>query len=116
MLLDNRVVKTLLCSSPCFDCRLKGWVGAQVVMLALEVNECVPSVVLFIVPHSGVTRGVVAPQSLRNYDVADGGAGNQILSVFDGVRPSLFVQASAAKDLPGFQRVDGLVRSITALA
>ena len=85
-------------------------------MLTLEVNECVPSFVLLIVPHSGVTRGVVAPQSLRNYDVADGGAGDQILSVFDGVRPSLFVQASAAEDLPGFQRVDGLVRSITALA
>jgi len=84
-------------------------------MFALEVNECVPSVVLFIVPHSGVTRCVVAPQSLRNYDVADGGAGDQILSVFDGVRPSLFIQASAAEDLPGFQRVDGLVRSITAL-
>ena len=116
MLLDNRIVKTLLCSSPCFDCRLKGWVGAQVVMLALEVNECMPTVVLLIVPYSGVTRGVVASKSLRNYNVADGGAGNQILSVFDGVRPSLFVQASAAKDLPGFQRVDGLVRSITALA
>ena len=85
-------------------------------MLALEVNECMPPVVLLIVPHSGVTRGVVAPQSLRNYDVADGGAGDQIPSVFDGVRPSLFVQTSAAKDLPGFQRVDGLVRSITALA
>ena len=116
MLLDNRIVKTLLCSSPCFDCRLKGWVGAQVVMLALEVNECVPSVVLLIVPYSGVTRGIITPESLRNYDVADGGAGDQILSVFDGVRPSLFVQASAAEDLPGFQRVDGLVRSITALA
>ena len=85
-------------------------------MLALEVNECVPSVVLLIVPHSGVTRGIITPESLRNYDVADGGAGDQILSVFDGVRPSLFVQTSAAKDLPGFQRVDGLVRSITALA
>ena len=48
---DSRIVKTLLCSSPRFDCRLKGWVGAQVVMLALEVNECVPSVVLLIVPH-----------------------------------------------------------------
>ena len=116
MLLDNRIVKTLLRSSSCFDCRLKGWVGAQVVMLALEVNECVPSVVLFIVPHSGVTRGVVAPQSLRNYDVADGGASDQILSVFNGIRPSLFVQASAAEDFSGFQCIDGLVCSITALA
>ena len=78
-------MKTLLRSSPRFDCRLKGLVGAQVIMLALEVNECVPSVVLLIVPHSGVTRGVVAPESLRNYDVADGGAGNQILTVFNGV-------------------------------
>lgn len=116
MLLDNRIVKTLLRSSPRFDCRLKGWVGTQVVMLALEVNKCVPSVVLLIVPHTSVTRGIITPESLRNYDVADGGAGNQILTVFDGVRPSLFVQASAAKDLSGFQRVDGLVRSITALA
>ena len=116
MLLDNRIVKTLLCSSPCFDCRLKGWVGAQVVMLALEVNECVPSVTFLIVPHSSVPRGVVAPESLRNYDVADGGAGDQILSVFDGIRPSLFVQAPAAKDLPGFQCIDCLVRGITALA
>jgi len=116
MLLDNRIVETLLRSSSRFDCRLKGWVGAQVVMLALEVNECVPSVMLLIVPHSGVTRGVVAPQSLRNYDVADGGAGNQILSVFDGVRPSLFVQASTAEDLPGFQCINGLVRGIAALA
>ena len=65
-------------------------------MLALEVNECMPSVMLLIVPHSGVTRGVVASKSLRNYDVADGGAGDQILSVFDGIRPSLFVQAAAA--------------------
>ena len=73
---DSRIVEVLLRCSPCFDCRLKGWVGAQVVMLALEVNECVPSVVLFIVPHSGVTRGVVTPESLRNYDVADGGAGD----------------------------------------
>ena len=73
MLLDNRIVETLLLSSPRFDCRLKGWVGAQVVMLALEVNECVPSVVLLIVPHACVPRGVVAPQSLRNHDVADGG-------------------------------------------
>ena len=113
---DSRIVKTLLRSSSRFDCRLKGWVGAQVVMLALEVNECVPSVVLLIMPYSGVTRGIITPESLRNYDVADGGAGDQILSVFDGVRPSLFVQASAAEDLPGFQRVDGLVRSITALA
>ena len=113
---DGRIVETLLRSSSRFDCRLKGWVGAQVVMLALEVYECVPSVVLLIVPHTSVTRGVVASKSLRNYDVADGGAGDQILSVFDGVRPSLFVQASAAEDLPGFQRVDGLVRSITALA
>ena len=72
-------------------------------------------VVLLIVPDSGVTRGVVASKSLRNYDVADGGAGDQILSVFDGIRPSLFVQTSAAKDFPGFQRVDGLVRGITAL-
>ena len=116
MLLDNRIVKTLLCSSPCFDCRLKGWVGAQVVMLALEVNECVPSVVLLIVPYSGVTRGIITPESLRNYDVADGGAGDQILSVFDGVRPSLFIQASAAEDLPGFQCIDSLVCGITALA
>ena len=85
-------------------------------MLALEVNECVPSVVLLIVPYSGVTRGIITPESLRNYDVADGGAGDQILSVFDGVRPSLFIQASAAKDLPGFQRVNGLVRGITAFA
>ena len=85
-------------------------------MFALEVNECVPSVVLLIVPHSGVTRSVVAPQSLRNYDVADGGAGDQILSVFDGVRPCLFVQTSAAKDLPGFQCIDSLVCGITALA
>ena len=84
-------------------------------MLALEVNECVPSVVLLIVPHSGVTRGVVASKSLRNHNVADGGAGNQIFSVFDGVRPSLFVQTSAAEDLPGFQCIDGLVRGITAL-
>ena len=73
---DSRIVETLLRSSSRFDCRLKGWVGAQVVMLALEVNECVPSVVLLIVPHSGVTRSVVAPQSLRNYDVADGCAGD----------------------------------------
>ena len=91
MLLDNRIVKTLLRSSSRFDCRLKGWVGAQIVMLALEVDECVPSVVLFIVPHSSVTRGVVASKSLRNYNIADGGTGNQILSVFDGIRPSLFV-------------------------
>ena len=112
---DSRIVKTLLRSSSRFDCRLKGWVGAQVVMLALEVNECVPSVVLLIVPHSGVTRGVVASKSLRNHNVADGGAGNQIFSVFDDVRPSLFVQASAAEDLPGFQCIDGLVRGITAL-
>lgn len=84
-------------------------------MLALEVNECVPSVVLLIVPHSGVTRGVVASKSLRNHNVADGGAGNQIFSVFDDVRPSLFVQASAAEDLPDFQCIDGLVRGITAL-
>ena len=84
-------------------------------MLALEVNECVPSVMLLIVPHSGVTRGVVASKSLRNYDVADGGAGNQILTVFDSIRPTLFVQASAAEDLPGFQCIDGLVRGITAL-
>ena len=116
MLLDNRIVETLLRSSSRFDCRLKGWVGAQVVMLALEVNECVPSVVLLIVPYSGVTRGIITPESLRNYDIADGGAGNQILSVFDGVRPSLFVQASTAEDLPGFQCIDGLVRGIAALA
>ena len=116
MLLDNRIVETLLRSSPSFDCRLKGWVGTQVVMLALEVNKCVPSVVLLIVPHSSVTRGVVASKSLRNYNVADGGAGNQILSVFDGVRPSLFIQASAAEDLPGFQCIDSLVCGITALA
>lgn len=116
MLLDNRIVETLLRSSPRFDCRLKGWVGAQVVMLALEVNECVPSVVLLIVPHSGVTRGVVASKSLRNYNVADGRTGNQVLTVFDGVRPSLFIQASAAENLPGFQCIDSLVCGITALA
>lgn len=109
-------METLLRSSSRFDCRLKGWVGAQVVMLALEVNECVPSVVLLVVPYSGVTRGIITPESLRNYDIADGGAGNQILSVFDGVRPSLFVQASTAEDLPGFQCIDGLVRGIAALA
>ena len=113
---DSRIVKTLLRSSSRFDCRLKGWMGAQVVMLALEVNECVPPVVLLIVPHSGVTRGVVASKSLRNYDVADGGAGDQILTVFDGVRPSLFVQASATEDLSGFQCIDGFVSGITALA
>ena len=115
MLLDNWIVETLFRCSSRFDCRLKGWVDAKVVMLALEVNECVPSVVLLIVPHSGVTRGVVASKSLRNYNIADGGTGNQVLTVFDGVRPSLFVQASAAKDLPGFQCIDGLVRGITAL-
>ena len=109
-------MEALLRSSSRFDCRLKGWVGAQVVMLALEVNECVPSVVLLVVPYSGVTRGIITPESLRNYDIADGGAGNQILSVFDGVRPSLFVQASTAEDLPGFQCIDGLVRGIAALA
>ena len=76
MLLDNRIVETLLRSSPSFDCRLKGWVGTQVVMLALEVNKCVPSVVLLIVPYSGVTRGIITPEPLRNYDVADGGAGD----------------------------------------
>ena len=88
---DSRIVETLLGSSPRFDCRLKGWVGAQVVMLALEVNECVPSVVFLIVPHSSVTRGIIAPYSLRNHNIADGRAGYQILSVFDGIRPSLFV-------------------------
>lgn len=85
-------------------------------MLTLEVNVGVPSVTFLIVPHPGVPRGVVTPESLRNYDVADGGASDQILSVFDGIRPSLLVQASAAEDLPGFQCIDGLVRGITALA
>ena len=85
-------------------------------MLALEVNECVPSVVLLIVPHSGVTRGIIASKSLRNYNVTDGGAGDQILTVFDGVRPSLFVQTSAAEDLSGFQCIDSLVCDITAIA
>lgn len=65
-------------------------------MHALEVNECVSPVVLLIVPHSGVPRGVVASVSFRNDDITDGGAGNQILPVFDGIRPSLFVQAPAA--------------------
>ena len=69
-------MEAFLRSSPRFDCRLKVWVGAQVVVLALESNECMPSFTFFIVPHSGVTRGVITPHSLRNYDVADGGAGD----------------------------------------